>query len=59
MQYLIWWRMQLARSNLEAGMQVADVAELLGYKSQAVFSRAFKKCFDVNAGQVRREASIK
>ncbi len=44
---------------MEAGMQVADVAELLGYKSQAVFSRAFKKCFDVNAGQVRREASIK
>jgi len=59
MQYLTWWRMQLARSNLEAGMQVADVAELLGYKSQAAFSRAFKKCFDVNAGQVRREASMK
>ena len=57
MLYLTWWRMQLARNHLETRMQVVDVAEMLGYKSQAAFSRAFKKCFDVNAGQVRREAS--
>lgn len=54
MQYLSWWRMQLAKSYLETGMPVAEAAESLGYRSQAAFSRAFKKCFGVNAGQVRR-----
>lgn len=55
MQYLGWWRMQLGWSYLEAGRAVADVADALGYKSQAAFSRAFSKCFGVNAGQVRRD----
>ncbi|MDT8427767.1 MAG: AraC family transcriptional regulator [Pseudomonadales bacterium] len=54
MQYLTWWRMQLASSHLQSGMSVAEVAESLGYRSQAAFSRAFKKCFGINAGQMRR-----
>ena len=46
MQYLTQWRMQLATHLLaEPGTRkVADVAEAVGYESEAAFSRAFKKC---------------
>lgn len=57
MQYLTWWRMQLAWEQLEAGCSVAEVADKVGYKSLAGFSRAFSNCFNINAGQVRRGAS--
>lgn len=54
MQYLTWWRMQLAWEQLETGRCVAEVADNVGYKSQAGFSRAFVACFNVSAGKVRR-----
>ena len=54
MQYLTWWRMQLAWSLLESGKSVAEVAEEAGYDSVGAFSRAFLKCFGINAGRVRR-----
>lgn len=56
MQYLTWWRMQLGWDQLESGIAVTEVAALLGYQSQAAFSRAFKKRFGVNAGQIRRHS---
>ncbi|MDT8399195.1 MAG: AraC family transcriptional regulator [Pseudomonadales bacterium] len=56
MQYLTWWRMQLAWSLLESGKAVAKVAEDVGYESLAAFSRAFRKCFALSAGEVRRQA---
>jgi AraC-like DNA-binding protein len=44
MQYLANWRMQLAANHLLSGMDsVAEVAERVGYESEAAFSRAFKK----------------
>jgi AraC-like DNA-binding protein len=43
MQYLTLWRMQLASRMLHDGRQVADVADAVGYASEAAFSRAFKK----------------
>lgn len=43
MQYLTLWRMQLASRLLHDGRQVADVAEAVGYESEAAFSRTFKK----------------
>jgi AraC-like DNA-binding protein len=44
MQYLTQWRMQTAaRRLLEPGVTVAAVAHKVGYKSEAAFSRAFKK----------------
>lgn len=44
MQYLTRWRMQLAARHLnERGAKVAAVAEMVGYESEAAFSRAFKK----------------
>lgn len=54
MQYLTWWRMQMAWSYLTQGQHVATVAEKVGYASEATFSRAFSKEFDVSAGVVRR-----
>lgn len=54
MEYLTWWRMQLAWSYLNEGSPVLGVAEKVGYKSESSFMRAFKKTFKVNAGQVRR-----
>jgi len=44
MQYLTNWRMQLAANDLLSGTDsVATVAERVGYKSEAAFSRAFKR----------------
>ncbi|MEO1035860.1 MAG: AraC family transcriptional regulator [Pseudomonadota bacterium] len=54
MHYVTWWRMQLARSLLESGRGVADVADAVGYRSEAAFSRAFSKAFGTSAGAVRR-----
>lgn len=54
MQYVTWWRMQLAWSYLYAGDTVALVAEKIGYQSEAAFSRAFSKHFGESAGSVRR-----
>ncbi len=54
MQYLTWWRMQLAWSYLRDGLSIADVAERVGYQSESSFLRIFKKTFGENAGSVRR-----
>ncbi len=53
-QYLTWWRMQLAWSLLRGGKSAAEVADKVGYKSEAAFSRAFQKMFQTAAGKVRR-----
>lgn len=53
-QYLIWWRMQLAWSLLRDGASSAEVADKVGYKSEAAFSRIFQKTFSISAGKVRR-----
>ena len=58
MQYVTWWRMQMAWNYLESGMPVAVVAEKVGYQSEAAFSRAFRKQFNVSAGNVRRGQSV-
>jgi AraC-like DNA-binding protein len=44
MQYLTSWRMQLAASHLRASADaIVVIANRVGYKSEAAFSRAFKK----------------
>lgn len=53
-QYKIWWRMQVAVEQLKNGQKVAEVANNVGYQSEASFSRAFLKHFKINPGQVRR-----
>ena len=43
-QYLTRWRMQLAARQLtETNDKIAAVAQMVGYDSEAAFSRAFKK----------------
>ena len=54
MEYLTWWRMQLAWVYLAEGGRVSYVAEKVGYKSESSFMRAFKSAFGVSAGQVRK-----
>lgn len=56
-QYLTWWRMQLAWSMLRNGDSTAEVANSVGYKSEAAFSRIFQKTFSTLAGKVRRGLS--
>ena len=53
MHYLAMWRMQLASRLLADGRQVADVAEAVGYDSEAAFSRAFKKLVGAAPGTWR------
>jgi AraC-like DNA-binding protein len=44
MHYLTSWRMQVATDKLRStNMSLAQVAEMVGYDSEAAFSRAFKK----------------
>jgi AraC-like DNA-binding protein len=44
MQYLTNWRMQLATGLLSGGnTNIAEIAERVGYESEAAFSRAFKR----------------
>jgi len=44
MQYLAAWRMHLARSLLqESKLSVGEIAERVGYESEAAFNRAFNR----------------
>lgn len=43
MHYLTLWRMQLGARMLRDGRQVIEVADAVGYESEAAFSRTFKK----------------
>jgi AraC-like DNA-binding protein len=48
MQYLARWRLQVASQELATGMKpLAEVAEQVGYESEAAFNRAFKREFGV------------
>lgn len=57
MQYLAAWRMHLADAMLRARRSsVAQVAERLGYQTEASFRRAFKRVRGMGPGEVRRRA---
>lgn len=54
MHYLARWRMHLALTRLrEEGLTLAELASDLGYRSEAAFSRAFKRFMGVSPGSVR------
>jgi AraC-like DNA-binding protein len=58
MQYLTNLRMQAAVNALsDDGATVAELADRLGYRSQAAFARAFKRVVGVAPGQVKRRAA--
>ena len=53
-QYLIRWRMAMAARLLrDQRISLGRVTEVIGYESEASFSRAFKKEFGVSPGQWR------
>jgi AraC-like DNA-binding protein len=55
MHYLANWRMQVATQQLRnTSMSLAQVADVVGYDSEAAFSRAFKKAFGVAPATWRR-----
>jgi AraC-like DNA-binding protein len=58
MHYLTSWRMQVAAQKLcNTSASLAQVAEIVGYDSEAAFSRAFKKAFGVAPATWRRSNS--
>jgi len=58
MHYLASWRMQVATQQLRnTSASLAQVAEMVGYNSEAAFSRAFKKAFGTAPATWRRSSS--
>ncbi len=57
MQYVTRWRMQLGLHALkDEGATVGELADRLGYRSEAAFARAFKRVMGFPPGTVRRAA---
>ncbi len=55
LKYLATWRLDLAADHLRAGtLRVAEIAELVGYGSEAALNRAFKSQFGVTPGAFRQ-----
>ena len=58
MAYVARWRMQVAVAALKGeGAMVGELADRLGYRSEAAFSRAFKRVIGTSPGAVRRSAA--
>jgi AraC-like DNA-binding protein len=56
MRYVTRWRMRVAVNALrDEGVTVAELADRLGYRSEAAFARAFKRVTGVAPGAVKRE----
>ncbi|MEM9132118.1 MAG: AraC family transcriptional regulator [Actinomycetota bacterium] len=56
-EYLTEWRMELARDLLAEGLAIAEIAQQLGYGSEAAFSRAYKRVVG-EAPSVTRRAEL-
>ena len=58
MAYVTRWRMHFAVSALrDEGATVAELADRLGYRSEAAFSRAFKRVIGTAPGTMRRRGA--
>ena len=56
MAYLAQWRLKLGAEILRSSEgSVAEVADAVGYGSEAAFNRAFKREFDCPPAQFRRD----
>jgi AraC-like DNA-binding protein len=57
LEYLIRWRMALARNALTGGRDtLATIAQAIGYESETAFNLAFKKRFGESPGRFRTRA---
>ena len=55
MRYVTTWRMHVALTELQGGgATVGQLADRLGYRSEAAFARAFKRVIGTPPGAVRR-----
>jgi hypothetical protein len=60
MKYVTRWRMHVALSTRETeGATVAELADRLGYRSEAAFARAFKRVVGIPPGAVRYAAPLR
>jgi AraC-like DNA-binding protein len=58
MRFLAQWRMQMAYTRLkEEDVSLIELADRLGYQSEAAFSRAFKRVIGISPGAVRRSVA--
>ena len=58
-QYLTRWRMQVAHGTLETeSVTVGELADRLGYRSEAAFARAFKRVTGIPPGSVKRREQV-
>ena len=56
LKYVTYWRMQIARQQIaRSGRPILDVAESVGYQSEAAFGRVFKKYHGVAPATYRRQ----
>lgn len=56
MRYVTRWRMNIAKSRLhQEDVSLAELAEDLGYRSEAAFCRAFKKHTGLTPGAARKQ----
>lgn len=56
MGYVTQWRMLLAKQQLiESNRPIIDIAEAVGYQSEAAFGRVFKRNFDVGPAGYRKQ----
>lgn len=59
MQYLTRWRMNVALTWLkEENPSLGELADRLGYQSEAAFSRAFKRFIGISPGLARRHVDL-
>lgn len=58
MQYLAKWRMQTAAGLLRDSVNIASIANEVGYSCEASFSRAFKKIVGVAPSEWRRQSEL-
>ena len=59
MHYVTRWRMRLALNALrDEGATVAQLADRLGYRSEAAFARAFKRVTGTAPGAVKRDDKL-
>lgn len=59
MQYLAHWRLELAAQQLATSdARIKTIADQAGYRSEAAFSRAFKRLFGSPPGDWRRRQTV-
>ncbi len=53
LQYITWWRMQIAVDLLRSGESFGRICDAIGYQSEAAFQRSFKQIMGASPGKFR------